>query len=93
MDEWQRRALFVADNPDPAGNFPVLSDEIISGYLPSDLAVTRAYLPGQYPGTPATAEQIVGNAENDFRHHPGRRSGWYNIPVTATSISGPGNRS
>ena len=57
--DWQRRALFVADNSDPAGNFPALSDEIINGYLPSDLVVTRAYLPGQIPGTPATAEQIA----------------------------------
>ena len=31
---WQKQALFVADNPDSAGNFPALSDEIIAGYLP-----------------------------------------------------------
>jgi len=57
--DWQRRALFVADNPDSAGNFPVLADEIVAGYLPSDLTVTRAYLPGQIPGAPATAAQIA----------------------------------
>ena len=57
--DWQRRALFIADNDDPAGNFPALSEEIITGYLPSDLAVTRAYLPGQIPANPATAEQIA----------------------------------
>jgi hypothetical protein len=57
--DWQRRALFIADNNDPAGNFPALSDEIVTGYLPSDLAVTRAYLPGQIPAHPATEEQIV----------------------------------
>ena len=57
--DWQRRALFIADNNDPAGNFPVLSDEIVTGYLPSDLAVTRAYLPGKIPENPATAEQIA----------------------------------
>ena len=28
---WQKQALFVADNPDSAGNFPALSDEIIAG--------------------------------------------------------------
>jgi hypothetical protein len=55
---WQRQALFVADNPDSAGDFPRLSDEIIAGYLPADLAVTRAYLPGT-PAVPATAEQIA----------------------------------
>ena len=57
--DWQRRALFVADNNDPAGNFPALSDEIVTGYLPSDLVVTRAYLPGQMPTNPATAGQIA----------------------------------
>jgi hypothetical protein len=57
--DWQRRALFVADNDDPgAGNFPVLSDEIVNGYLPADLAVTKAYLPGQDPAGP-TPEQVI----------------------------------
>ena len=31
---WQKQALFVADNPDSAGDFHTLSDEIIAGYLP-----------------------------------------------------------
>ena len=53
--DWQRRALFVADNSDGAGDFATLSDEIIAGYLPPDLTVTRAYLLVQ----PATAEQIA----------------------------------
>ena len=44
--DWQRRALFVADNADGAGNFPELSNEIIANYLPSDLTVKQAYLPG-----------------------------------------------
>jgi hypothetical protein len=57
--DWQRRALFIADNDDPAGNFPALSDEIVTGYLPPDLTVTQAYLPGKIPANPATAEQIV----------------------------------
>ena len=55
---WQRQALFVADNPDLAGDFPALSDEIIASYLPSDLTVTRAYLPGSSTAPP-TAEQIA----------------------------------
>ena len=57
--DWQRRALFVADNNDPAGNFPWLSKEIVEGYLPADLAVTTAYLPGQMPANPATPEEIA----------------------------------
>ena len=55
---WQRRALFVADNADSAGNFPAVSDQIIAGYTPTDLQVVRAYLPGD-AGTPATTEQIA----------------------------------
>ena len=60
---WQRRALFVADNPDLAGDFPSNSDEIIAGYLPADLAVTRAYLPGTTE-VPATAEQIAATRKS-----------------------------
>lgn len=59
---WQQSALFVADNPESAGDFPAISDEIIAGYLPSDLTVTRAYLPGtpqSFPPAPATAEEIA----------------------------------
>lgn len=42
---WQRQAVFVSDNADSAGNFPLVSDEIIAGYLPADLQVQRIYLP------------------------------------------------
>jgi hypothetical protein len=57
--DWQRRTLFVADNNDPdTGNFPALSDEIVTDYLPADLAVTKAYLPGQDPTGP-TPEQVI----------------------------------
>jgi hypothetical protein len=58
--DWQRRALFVADNPDPAtGDYPAVSDEIINGgYLPADVQPVRAYLPGTPPAMP-TAEQIA----------------------------------
>ncbi len=56
---WQRRALFVADNPDSAGDFPAASEEIIANYLPADLEVIRAYLPGNPPSVPATSEQIA----------------------------------
>ena len=59
---WQKKALFVADNTDSAGNFASVSDEVIAGYLPSDLEVTRAYLPGSLisvPPVPATSAQIA----------------------------------
>ncbi len=59
---WQRQALFVADNTDSAGDFRAASDGIIVGHLPSDLDVTRAYLPGSLisvPAVPASAEEIA----------------------------------
>ena len=52
---WQHEALFVADNPDSAGDFRTLSDQIIADYLPTDLTVTRAYL----PDSPATADEVA----------------------------------
>jgi hypothetical protein len=58
---WQRQTLFVADNPDSAGDFHSLSDEIINNYLPLDLAgtpPTRAYLPGS-ANVPPTTQQIA----------------------------------
>ncbi len=55
---WQQRALFVADNPDSAGDFPAVSDEIIANYIPKDLEIIRAYLPGSPPAVPATSAEI-----------------------------------
>ena len=41
---WQRRTIFVAGPKDPlAGDFPVISDEIIQNHLASDLAAQRIY--------------------------------------------------
>jgi hypothetical protein len=55
---WQQRALFVADNPDVAGDFPFLSDAIISAYLPADLRAERVYLGRSVPLT-----NVVGARE------------------------------
>jgi len=46
--DWSRRALVVADDPDPAGDFPADSEDIAAG-LPLDLAVERIYLSEQTP--------------------------------------------
>ena len=89
--DWQRRALFVADNNDPAGNFRALSDEIITGYLPADLAVTRAYLPGQIPADPATRSR----SQPQRRRFPTlcrRASGWFSTQATEQLSTGPTNR-
>ncbi len=56
---WQRRALFVADNPDSSGNFPAVSDAIIEGYLPSDLIPERIYLGETVPDAEAATQAIV----------------------------------
>lgn len=40
---WNGRQFFVADNPDPAGNFPQQSEAIIQGYVPAAYAVERLY--------------------------------------------------
>ena len=58
--DWQRRAVFVADNPDASGDFHLVSDEIIADptYTPADLAVTRVYLPGSAV-VPPSADQVA----------------------------------
>jgi len=44
-ESWQRRFLFIADDtPDPAGDFPALSDELIAEYLSPELPADRVYL-------------------------------------------------
>jgi len=48
----------VADNPDSAGDFRAVSDQIVAGYTPADLQVVRAYLPGD-ANTPATPDEIA----------------------------------
>jgi len=46
--DWSRRALVVADDPDPAGDFPADSEDITIR-LPIDLVVERIYLSEQTP--------------------------------------------
>ena len=56
--DWQKRAIFVADNADGAGDFAAVSDEIINGYTPADLQPVRRYLPPN-SADPATQDQQV----------------------------------
>ncbi len=42
--DWRTRGLFVADNPDQAGNFPGLSDALIAGFYPPPYQAQRVYL-------------------------------------------------
>ncbi|MGE5603643.1 MAG: C25 family cysteine peptidase [Nitrososphaerales archaeon] len=65
LADWQERAIFVADNADVNGDFPAVSDEMIAGYTPGDLQVTRVYVPN--PPTPegiAATKNALINAWN-----------------------------
>jgi hypothetical protein len=41
--DWVEQVLFVADDPDLAGNFHIYSDDLVSNYLPEPYVATRAY--------------------------------------------------
>ncbi len=42
--DWRRQGLFVADNPDQAGNFPGLSDALIANFYPPPYQAQKVYL-------------------------------------------------
>jgi len=44
MDEWQRHLMFVADNPDDAGNFSDSAEAIIAAYRDKGIIPDRIYL-------------------------------------------------
>ena len=75
--EWQRRALFVADNSDGPGDFAALSEEIITGYLPSDLTVTRAICPILSLNTGASHS----HEKDDFSTPCRQVFGWFSTPA------------
>lgn len=58
---WQRRAVFLADNADAAGDFPAVSDAIIAGHLPPDLQASRIYL-GSTAADSAAARTAIAAA-------------------------------
>jgi hypothetical protein len=67
FDSWNRRLLFVADNPDGAGDFAALADALIAGYAPPGFGVERIYLgithPYEWPSI--IAHQAVTESIND----------------------------
>lgn len=60
---WTARQLFVADNPDAAGNFPLESEIIIQTYVPEHYLVERLYY-NSSDYTPASARQAILQALN-----------------------------
>jgi hypothetical protein len=64
---WNAKQLFVADNKDSAGNFPVLSDGIINTYIPDWYTVDKVYY-GSPPYTDSSvARAAIKTAINDGR--------------------------
>ena len=58
-DEWQRRTVFIADNPDDAGTYPLLSDAIIQGFLPPRFSAQRIYLGQTVPDATGAHDAIL----------------------------------
>jgi hypothetical protein len=62
---WQQQAVFVADRqPDPAGYFWDMSNEVIAGNLPADLSAQRIYYSSTDVPTVTAARTTISNAIN-----------------------------
>ncbi len=59
VEAWQKRAVFIADDTDSAGDFQALTDEIIAEKLPADLAPQRIYLGQNYPDAVTARAALV----------------------------------
>jgi hypothetical protein len=53
--EWRQQVLAVSDNADGGGNYPLLSDNLISCCIPSSYSVQKIY----YNGSPADPDKIA----------------------------------
>ncbi|MFM8322265.1 MAG: C25 family cysteine peptidase [Chloroflexota bacterium] len=60
-DGWNRRLMFVADNPDNAGDFHYYSNEVADYYVPDPYTAQKIYYPEQFtPSRPYTTTIIQG---------------------------------
>jgi hypothetical protein len=59
--DWTSNVLFAADNPDSAGDFPSLADDIARNYMPGSYNATKVYLAATcpYENPAATCRQAV----------------------------------
>jgi uncharacterized repeat protein (TIGR01451 family) len=64
--DWNRKALFVADNADDAGDFAALSDAIADHYLPAPYTPEKAYYGVTHP-TPVSVTRAITRAINEGR--------------------------
>lgn len=61
---WQTRALVVADKSSPEGDYPAVSDSIITNYLPGSLQPQRIYLGQTVPNADAARQAIRAAIDN-----------------------------
>jgi uncharacterized repeat protein (TIGR01451 family) len=64
--DWNQQVLFVADNPDNAGNFYHLSDRIADGFLPAPYSAQKVYYKLTHP-TVGETRTALANAINEGR--------------------------
>ncbi len=59
LQDWQKRLLFIADDPDPAilPSFEFSSDQIIQNYIPAGVDVERIYLSDYCDGVTNSSSQ------------------------------------
>jgi len=60
---WRNRLLFATDNPDTAGDFYAISDDIVDRHVPAGYAVERIYF-GQTHTDSQAARTAIGRALN-----------------------------
>ncbi len=63
---WNAYQLFVADNADSGGNFPVISDGIVNGYVPPSYTVDKIYYGVNYTSS-SLARTALQTAFNQGR--------------------------
>ncbi len=62
--EWRKKLLFVSDNPDAGGDFPLLSDHVITESVPSDYTVEKVYYGVTHPRLDAAKRDIKAGIDN-----------------------------
>ncbi len=67
VTEWNRQILFVADNPDVAGNFYAYSDAVANYYVPSLYAAQKVYYLQQPYSTGTLVRNAIISAINEGR--------------------------
>ncbi len=62
--DWRKKLLFVSDNPDSGGNFPLLSDQVISESVTSEYTVEKVYYGVTHPRLDAAKRDIKAGIDN-----------------------------